>query len=127
MADAAHSVEIGGLAVNWSRYSPYRYWVPIQWNNSMATGRAWVCAALTLLSVLATSLSAGAQNLTAHPIDSGSLSINPTNTDESQSRGDDASRTADLESTRAALDRRSGPALSLSISGWVGEQVIYAH
>jgi hypothetical protein len=98
----------------------------------MAPGRACVWAALTLLSVLATSFSAGAQNLTVHPIDSGSLSINPddvrqTNTDESQSRGDDASRVTDLESTRAALDRRSGPALSLSISGWVGEQVIYAH
>ena len=62
-----------------------------------------------------------------------SLVINPDDVRKSdpaaaaQTRDDDASRINDLESTRAALDRRTGPALSLSISGWVGEQVISAH
>ena len=56
----------------------------------------------------------------------------PTNTDDfrvpnsaaaAQSTGDDASRLSDLESTVA---HRNGPAaLSLSVSGWVGEQVIH--
>jgi hypothetical protein len=99
----------------------------------MATGRWFVCAALTLLSVLATTFSAGAEDLTVHPIDSRSLSINPDDVRQTdaaqtdQSRGDDAARVTDLESTRAALDRRAGPALSLTVSGWVGEQVISAH
>ena len=62
-----------------------------------------------------------------------SLAIDPKGVRQSdtaeagQVRGDDASRITDLESTRAALDRRAGPALSLSVTGWVAEQVIHAH
>ncbi len=61
-----------------------------------------------------------------------SLAIDPKDVHQSdaaagQVRGDDASRITDLKSTRAALDQRAGPALSLSVTGWVAEQVIHAH
>lgn len=99
----------------------------------MATGRWFVCAAVPLLSVVAISFSASAEGLTVHPVDGRSLSINPndirqTDTGEAaQAPGNEASKVTDLETTRAALDRRAGPALSLSVSGWVAEQVIRAH
>jgi hypothetical protein len=37
---------------------------------------------------------------------------------------DAASAAADLDSTRAAIDRRTGAAITLSVSGWVSEQVM---
>ena len=47
----------------------------------------------------------------------------PNNAAATQSTEDDASRLSDLESS---LARRNGPpAVSLSVSGWVGEQVIH--
>jgi hypothetical protein len=38
---------------------------------------------------------------------------------------DAASTAADLESMRTDVDRRSGAAITLSVSGWVSEQVIH--
>jgi hypothetical protein len=47
----------------------------------------------------------------------------PNSAAATQSTQDDASRLSDLESP---LARRNGPpAVSLSVSGWVGEQVIH--
>jgi hypothetical protein len=40
---------------------------------------------------------------------------------------DAASAAADLDSTRSAIDRRTGIPITLSVSGWVGEQVISGH
>jgi hypothetical protein len=96
----------------------------------MATWRLRVCAAVTLLGALAIT-SSRAQDLSVPDRGSG-LAIDPKDVRQSdagagQVRGDDASRITDLESTRAVLDRRAGPALSLSVTGWVAEQVIHAH
>ena len=96
----------------------------------MATWRLRVCAAVTLLSALAITPSR-AEDLSVPDRGSG-LAIDPkdvrqSDTGAGQVRGDDASRITDLKSTRAALDRRAGPALSLSVTGWVPEQVIHAH
>ena len=44
-----------------------------------------------------------------------------------QSSTDSTSTVDDLEATRAAIDRRNGPAISLTVSGWVAEQVIRTH
>jgi hypothetical protein len=95
----------------------------------MATGRWFVCSALTLL---ATTFSARAADLSVPNLDNKSLAIKPDDVRQSdaiaaQTRDDDTFRINDLESTRAALDRRAGPALSLSVTGWVGEQIISAH
>ena len=38
---------------------------------------------------------------------------------------DAASTAADLESMRTDVDRRSGAAITLSVSGWVAEQVMH--
>jgi hypothetical protein len=82
--------------------------------------------------VLAT-FSARAADLSVPNLDNKSLAINPNDVRQSdpigaaQTRDDDTFRINDVESTRAALDRRAGAALSLSITGWVGEQVISAH
>ncbi len=85
---------------------------------------AVTAALLTLQTVLPLGASAG--DLTTP--DGRSLSINTDdfrvpNKAAAQSTEDDASRLSDLESS---LARRNGPpALSLSVSGWVGEQVIH--
>ena len=95
----------------------------------MATGRWFVYAALTLLATF----SARAADLSVPNLDNKSLAIKPDDVRQSdaiaaaQTRDDDTFRINDLESTRAALDRRAGPALSLSVTGWVGEQIISAH
>jgi hypothetical protein len=47
----------------------------------------------------------------------------PNSAAAAQSTGDDASRLSDLQST--VVHRNGPPALSLSVSGWVGEQVIH--
>jgi hypothetical protein len=95
----------------------------------MATVRWFTCAAATLLSALAISSSSRAGDLGAPDlVTGGSLSPNPDDVRQTGPRpGDDASKVTDLESTRAAIDRHAGPALSLSVSGWIGEQVIRAH
>ena len=96
----------------------------------MATGRWFVCAALMLF---ATTFSARAADLSVPNLDNKSLAIKPDDVRQSdaiaaaQTRDDDTFRINDLKSTRAALDRRAGPALSLSVTGWVGEQIISAH
>ena len=97
----------------------------------MTTRRWRFCAAVTLHSALAIT-SARAEDLNVPNLGSG-LAIDPKDVHQSdpakagQVRADDPSRITDLESTRAVLDRRAGPALSLSVTGWVAEQVIHAH
>jgi len=36
----------------------------------------------------------------------------------------DTDAASDLEATRTAIERRSGPAISVGVSGWVGGQII---
>ena len=97
----------------------------------MTTRRWRFCAAVTLHSALAIT-SSRAEDLSALNLGS-SLAIDPKDVHQSDSakagevREDDPPRITDLESTRAVLDRRAGPALSLSVTGWVAEQVIHAH
>jgi len=43
-----------------------------------------------------------------------------------QGASDVQSKIEDLEATKAAVNHGVGPAVSLSVSGWVGEQVIMA-
>jgi hypothetical protein len=43
-----------------------------------------------------------------------------------QGASDIQSKVDDLEATKAAVNHGVGPAVSLSVSGWVGEQVIMA-
>jgi hypothetical protein len=90
----------------------------------------WLIAA-TLLSGGAPTSSLRAQDLNVPNLGSGvatdAKDVRQSDTEVGQVRADDASRITDLESTRAALDRRAGPALSLSVTGWVAEQVIHAH
>lgn len=43
----------------------------------------------------------------------------------STSSSDVDSRIKDLEATRAGIDQKKPPTVSLSVSGWVGEQVLY--
>jgi hypothetical protein len=100
----------------------------------MATRRWLFCAAVALLSALAITSASRAGDLSAPDLVAGSsLSTAPdgvrqTDAGEAvQAPGDDASKVTDLETRRAAIDRRAGPALSLSVTGWVAEQVIRAH
>jgi hypothetical protein len=96
----------------------------------MTTRRWRVCAAVTLLSALAIT-SVRADDLNVPNLGSGlaidAKDVRQSDTEAGRVRADDASRITDLESTRAALDRRAGPTLSLSVTGWVAEQVIHAH
>ena len=46
--------------------------------------------------------------------------------DANQAVNDVRPRVEDLEATKAAVNHGVGPAVSLSVSGWVGEQVIMA-
>ena len=87
-----------------------------------------VAAALLSLQAAVLPISLRAGDLNAP--DGHNLHINtdelrvPNNAAPTQSTEDDASRLSDLESSVA---RRNGPpAVSLSVSGWVGEQVIHA-
>ena len=100
----------------------------------MRTVRRNICAAVMALIALASISSARAEYLSARElVNGGSLSIKPDDVHQmdtgatAQSREDDASKVTDLEATRAAIDRHAAPALSLGVSGWVGEEVIRAH
>ncbi len=86
-----------------------------------------VAAALLSLQAAVLPISVRAGDLNAP--DGHNLHINmdelrvPNNAAPTKSTEDDASRLSDLESSVA---RRNGPpAVSLSVSGWVGEQVIH--
>ena len=57
-------------------------------------------------------------SMIAHPLDTSAAP---------QSLQDDAAKVTDLEAARAAVEHRVTPALSLGVSGWVGEQIIVAH
>ncbi len=46
-------------------------------------------------------------------------------TSSAKSSADVEQRINDLEATRSAVDQRKGSPISLSVSGWVGEQVQY--
>jgi hypothetical protein len=81
--------------------------------------------------VLATTFSARAADLSVPNLDNKSLAIDPDDVRQSDPIGaahdDNTFRIYDLESdTGHTFDRRAGPALSLSVTGWVGEQVISA-
>ena len=94
----------------------------------MRTVRRNICAVLTALSTLASIGSARADDLSAPNLSIKLDDARPLDTGTApQSPEDDASMVTDLEATRAAVEHRVTPALSLGISGWVGEQVIVAH
>lgn len=87
----------------------------------------WIMAA-TLLGAVALTSPLRAEDLSVPILGNNSQALNPNDVRQSdtaeaaQSRGDDASKVTDLESTRAALDRRAGPALSLaSAAGWASK------
>jgi hypothetical protein len=93
----------------------------------------WMIAA-TLLTEVAPTSTLSAEDLSVPNLETkNSLAVNPSDFRQSdtaaavQSARDDAPTVTDLESTRAALDRHAGPALSLSVGGWVSEQVTIAH
>jgi hypothetical protein len=98
----------------------------------MRTVRRSICAAVIVFSGFASFSFARAEDPSARELlNGGSLSIKPDdvrqmNTDAQSPEGD-ASTVTDLEATRAAVDRHVAPVLSLSVSGWVAEQVIVAH
>ena len=90
--------------------------------------------AATLLAGVAPTSSLRAEDLSVPNLETkSSLAVNPNDFRQSdaaavvQWRADDASTVTDRESTRAALDRHAGPALSLNVGGWVSEQVTIAH
>jgi hypothetical protein len=95
----------------------------------MRTVRRNICAVLMALSTLASTDSARAEDLSAPNLSIKLDDARPLDTGAApQSPGlDDASKLTDLEATRAAIEHRVTPALSLGVSGWVGEQVIVAH
>jgi hypothetical protein len=84
--------------------------------------------ALVLLGAAATTPSAMAGDL---PADKTGASDGPSTaidasipqTEKVDPSADPASAAADLDSTRAAIDHRTGAAITLSVSGWVAEQV----
>lgn len=83
-----------------------------------------LAAALVSLqvAVLPVSVWAGDLNAPNLPVNADDFRV-PNSAAVAQSTENDASRLSDLESS---LARRNGPpALSLSVSGWVGEQVIH--
>jgi hypothetical protein len=91
----------------------------------MISLRLFICVMVALLGLQAVPLSARAGDLTAPD---GPISIStdeyrvPDSAAAPQSKEEDTSRLSDLESAAA---RRSGPpAVSLSVSGWVAEQII---
>src|SRR5262245_15798195 len=88
---------------------------------------ATLCAALAALG-----FSASVQADDAAPSSSSKLSskveqdINQaTSIAADKSSSDLDARVRDLEDTRTAIDKQKAPAVSLSVSGWVGEQVQY--
>ena len=94
------------------------------------TARVMVCVA-ALVAALAIAPPAMAEDATSHPPASGAQ-IN-TNPDEflpkdafgaAQTNDADADAVADLEATRTDINRRSGPAVSLGVSGWVNQQIM---
>jgi hypothetical protein len=95
--------------------------------------KPWCVAVAVTALALSASVSVRAENLTVHPTNTRTPLIGADDvggagsaqTDRAQE--DDASTVTDLEATRAALDRRAGPVVSLSVSGWVAEQVIRTH
>ena len=100
----------------------------------MKVGRRTIWAAIIAASGLASISFARAEDLNARDLpNGGSLSIKPDdvrqmNTDATaQSQEGDASTVTDLEATRATVNRHVIPAISLTVSGWVAEQVIVAN
>ena len=93
---------------------------------------ALVRCVVVALGVLVTSSSAMADSLSLDKTgksDSAPIGLEPTMplakgkvVDQSPTGIDSA--TSDLESTRAAIDRRTGPTITLGVSGWVSGQVI---
>jgi hypothetical protein len=96
---------------------------------AMATVRLIVGVAVVLLGVSATQ-AAWAEGPTAgNAADATGITVNSDDVRQAETseRGSDASSAADLEAKRAAMTRRSSPAITLGVTGWVGGQVIVAH
>ena len=94
----------------------------------MRTVRRNICAVLMALSTLASIGSSRAEDLSAPNLSIKLDDAHPWDTRAApQSLQDDAAKVTDLEAARAAVEHRVTPALSLGVSGWVGEQVIVAH
>jgi hypothetical protein len=103
-------------------------WVASSTERLMRTVRRNICAVLMALSAFASISSPRAEDLSAPNLSIKLDEARPSDTGEApQSREDDASKVTDLEAMRAAVEQRVTPALSLGVSGWVGEQVIVAH
>lgn len=93
------------------------------------TVRIIVCGA-GLIAALAIAQPAIAGGATSQPPANGDqLNTNPDKflpKDEfgaGQPKNADADAVTDLEATRTEINRRSGPAVSLGVSGWVSQQI----
>ena len=90
------------------------------------------CAVFIVLGVLMTTSSAMCEDLSLGKTgknDASSISLDPSippakDAGANRSATDVDQSITDLESTRAAVNRHSGPVVTLSVSGWVSEQVI---
>lgn len=94
------------------------------------TVRVMVCVA-ALVAALAIAASAMAEDATSHPPANGDqLNTNPDEFLPKDAFGAakpndaDADAVTDLEATRTDINRRSGPAVSLGVSGWVNQQIM---
>jgi hypothetical protein len=91
--------------------------------------------AIIALGAIVTTSSAMADSLSLNnpgKTDKAPIALDPNiplakGTDTKQSPADLDAETSDLETSRAAIDRRAGPAITLGVSGWVGEQVMATH
>ena len=95
----------------------------------MATVRLTVGVAVILLGLSAMQ-AAWAEGPTAgSAADATGITVNSDDVRQAETslRGSDASSADDLEAKRAAMTRRSSPAITLGVTGWVGGQVIVAH
>lgn len=100
-------------------------------SSTMAVKHLTVCAggALLCLFAIIPGARAGGPNSDQTIVDDDSLSpsldkrIQKDDTPVDQSANGSALSADDLEATRAAIDRRTGSPISLSVSGWVGGEV----
>jgi hypothetical protein len=93
--------------------------------------RRMLCASVITLGAIVMSPAVSAEDLRLDGPDTGRFTKQPDSNarprdgvqpDPSQSASDDV---ADLEARRAAIDRRTGSGLSLSVSGQVNKEVLH--
>ena len=96
------------------------------------TVRVVVCVA-ALMAALAIAPPATAEDATSQPAANGDqLNTNPDEflpkdtfgAGQPNDADADADAVTDLEATRTDINRRSGPAVSLGVSGWVNQQIM---